>query len=969
VSEPADERGHERDDLLWRHLKSLPAFRALLRAVEARFYRAVEIPGPVLDLGCGDGHFAQMAFDEPLAAGADPWWGPLQKARRTGAYRLNVQALGDALPFASGAFASVISNSVLEHIDDVQPVLVEASRVLRPGGRLVITMPSHRFTANLAGARWLGRIGLGDAYRRFFNTISRHAHTDPPEEWAARLASAGFQIRRWQSYFSPGALRALEIGHVQGLPSAAIHFLTGHWILGPWHRNLQATERWLRPYYEEPPTEAGAYLFFVAEKVGDAPVAVALPPAQFFDVNDLQEPDATGTPPAPLPTRAPLPAAPAPPRQAQAPAARLLPDGLAPARTGRTTAQLALLAAALFFGLLAQRVLSSHPAEPWTGVRLYLLSFLALAALILQRRQPGRSLLPRWDTVQPQRLLYPLALLLALWAQQLGGRSWLALPLWLAAIAVAYYALRAAGLPRPAILHVPPWRALLAPALLFGLALVPRLVSLAGHPFVVNGAEASLGLDALAIAAGRGGNPFATGWLTNPTLPLLLQAIPLALLGPSAVSVRLLPALIGAATVPLLFLFGRRIWCEAVGVVAALLLLGGHWHVHYSRLGMTNIWDPLLALLAASLLILARQEGTRRAWLAAGMAVGATAYIYTASHLIPILLVALFLYFIAIDRPALGQARHMIAGLALAAVVALPQLRFYLMNPGIYMERAHTLGVVETGWLANEAANSGRSLLDLVGWQLSQAALAFNYSLDTASYYNPGRPLLSFWPALLFVFGSGVAILRGRQLRYALLLLWFSVTVVVAGALLLDPPASHRLLFAAPAVYLLAALGLVEIVRVATAAVQRPLAVRQMLALLAGLAVLIAAADLFFYFGPYRAAYRFGDRNTEIADQVAAYLSTLPAGSVVYFHGPPVMYADFPTITFLAPQFRPGENLFNVEDPAAALPVQSDALVFIYIPERSAELAETQARLPGGRVQTFPGHLANPLFYAYELQR
>ncbi|MDT8307341.1 MAG: hypothetical protein RRC07_15515, partial [Anaerolineae bacterium] len=90
-------------DLLWRHLRSLPAFRALLRAVEARFYRAIAIPGPVLDLGCGDGHFAQMAFDEPLATGVDPWWGPLQKARTSGAYRLQIQALGDALPFASAS--------------------------------------------------------------------------------------------------------------------------------------------------------------------------------------------------------------------------------------------------------------------------------------------------------------------------------------------------------------------------------------------------------------------------------------------------------------------------------------------------------------------------------------------------------------------------------------------------------------------------------------------------------------------------------------------------------------------------------------------------------------------------------------------------------------------------------------------------------------------------------------------------
>ena len=43
------------DDLLWRQLRGVPAFRALLRAVESRFYQDLELARPLLDLGCGDG--------------------------------------------------------------------------------------------------------------------------------------------------------------------------------------------------------------------------------------------------------------------------------------------------------------------------------------------------------------------------------------------------------------------------------------------------------------------------------------------------------------------------------------------------------------------------------------------------------------------------------------------------------------------------------------------------------------------------------------------------------------------------------------------------------------------------------------------------------------------------------------------------------------------------------------------------
>ena len=271
------------DDLLWQQLKTLPAFRALLRAVEARFYPLIPLPEPTLDVGCGDGHFAAMTFPgRTIAAGIDPWWGPLHKAVRSGKYGLPIQALGDRLPFADGAFASAFSNSVLEHIPDLPPVLAEVNRVLRPGARFVITTPSHLFTEYLGGGAFFDRLrldALAERYRRLFNTISRHAHTDSPQTWAERLAAAGFAVERWQYYFSRGALRALELGHVQGLPSAALHALTGHWIVAPWESSLAPTERWVRPFYEEEAAlDGGAYLLFIVRKQATGPIAAHLPP-------------------------------------------------------------------------------------------------------------------------------------------------------------------------------------------------------------------------------------------------------------------------------------------------------------------------------------------------------------------------------------------------------------------------------------------------------------------------------------------------------------------------------------------------------------------------------------------------------------------------------------------------------------------------------------------------------------------
>ena len=71
-------------DLLWRHLQELPAFRALLRATEARLYAELPLPELVLDLGCGDGHFGAAALPRPPHAGLDPSERSLREARRLG---------------------------------------------------------------------------------------------------------------------------------------------------------------------------------------------------------------------------------------------------------------------------------------------------------------------------------------------------------------------------------------------------------------------------------------------------------------------------------------------------------------------------------------------------------------------------------------------------------------------------------------------------------------------------------------------------------------------------------------------------------------------------------------------------------------------------------------------------------------------------------------------------------------------
>jgi SAM-dependent methyltransferase len=258
-------------DYLWLHLRNLPYFRAMVRSVEARFYQDIELPPPTFDLGCGDGHFASVAFNRQLEVGLDPWSGPIREAMQRGVYSLLVQGDGAKLPFSDSFFASAVSNSVLEHIPQVEIVLLDMARVLQHGARLIFCVPNQNFLPSLSIGRGLDRLGLskaGNAYRAFFNRISRHYHCDPPEVWEDRLGKAGFTIERWWHYFSPRALQYMEWGHYFGLPSMVSRWLSGRWILAPTRWNLALTRRLVQRYYdEEPVCEQGVYTFYVAQRI------------------------------------------------------------------------------------------------------------------------------------------------------------------------------------------------------------------------------------------------------------------------------------------------------------------------------------------------------------------------------------------------------------------------------------------------------------------------------------------------------------------------------------------------------------------------------------------------------------------------------------------------------------------------------------------------------------------------------
>lgn len=108
----------------------------------------------VLDLGCGEGRHVISTYAEGNnvhSVGVDLSSKDLQTARSRFAdfaaiHNPNKQmslAVGSALqlPFADHTFDKVVCSEVLEHIPDYMAALAEIHRVLKPGGKLAISVP------------------------------------------------------------------------------------------------------------------------------------------------------------------------------------------------------------------------------------------------------------------------------------------------------------------------------------------------------------------------------------------------------------------------------------------------------------------------------------------------------------------------------------------------------------------------------------------------------------------------------------------------------------------------------------------------------------------------------------------------------------------------------------------------------------------------------------------------------------
>ena len=201
-------------DLLTRFIQAYPAqpATAYWRAIEIDALASAGLPrGLGLDLGCGDGKLTAILLSlagERDLVGIDPDPKETAAAKVWPFYRRLHTCRGDSIPEPDGAFDFVISNSVLEHIPELEPTIAEAGRLLKSGGRFYFTVPQPAFHRNLAGS-WLGLSDRAGYLARLDRRLAHFNYLDA-SAWTALCGRHGLEVERCRGYLDRRQTRRWE---------------------------------------------------------------------------------------------------------------------------------------------------------------------------------------------------------------------------------------------------------------------------------------------------------------------------------------------------------------------------------------------------------------------------------------------------------------------------------------------------------------------------------------------------------------------------------------------------------------------------------------------------------------------------------------------------------------------------------------------------------------------------------------
>lgn len=332
-----------------------------------------------------------------------------------------------------------------------------------------------------------------------------------------------------------------------------------------------------------------------------------------------------------------------------------------------------------------------------------------------------------------------------------------------------------------------------------------RFLHLATAPLTIHNDEAAISYYAFLVRNGPLEDFAHLDSFPHTNFWYYVTAAAMWLLGDSVVSGRVLSASLGVLGLLTTYGMAKLLFSRRIAVIALALLTTFHFHIHFSRIAINNIADPLFGTLIFA--ALAAGVRTRRYTLfaAAGALVGVAFYCYSGARLfVPLIAVVVAAWLLA-ERKQWRTWRQSTAveSIVLVAIsfwwIAAPFIQNVIKDPFNFTVRFRRDGVTWS-WLVAEGSKQGTSPLSVLFDQVRHSFFAFiRYpDVDVGLFYDNKQTLL--WGAAAVCAGLGflIAVWRWRELRYQLLLAWFALAVAFGGVLMIHPPSVQRFVTLAP---------------------------------------------------------------------------------------------------------------------------------------------------------------------------
>lgn len=213
------------------YLNNRPTFYGLIRPQELYLfnYFRTYLKQKILDFGHGDGFFAKFLVTESqqkIAVGLDIENSRIRESMASGACEKILIYDGQNIPIKNNYFQSVISNCVLEHLNDLAGSLEEINRVLKPDGYFCTSVMTNNWEKYLFGKKIFGNL-----YLRYLARQQQHVNLLTTKQWRDYFKKSNFKVEQEIAYLSPKNVQRLELFHYLSIFSFLSKKLTNHWVL------------------------------------------------------------------------------------------------------------------------------------------------------------------------------------------------------------------------------------------------------------------------------------------------------------------------------------------------------------------------------------------------------------------------------------------------------------------------------------------------------------------------------------------------------------------------------------------------------------------------------------------------------------------------------------------------------------------------------------------------------------------